>query len=443
MRKKFLTIAISLLSIACIPLAGQNTGFAYDLSKVFTQNQEKVSGVIWKSWRLFIYFDSVTRDTSDPDLYHVKGADMVKGGTTPFEGTILLGSVSKTKIEKGADTYSVSGHYVLEEDPSFYNYGIYEGECTFTIEIKNGRAVLYEKPAKGKTYANACFDGTWMASNGTQKGECRWGQGNYPVLGDLNVGKDSFLPNPKYASNGWGSFLKALGLESDPANPDRYRSTTAGRDSEMEAWINSRRNIAYHSAKASAPKAGSSGASIPFIPFDGMSGSVSSVETVSNLRNYNEADNSYSPGESYAKTSEEFDNSGRKTYHSFSGTGGISDSRMWEYSSGTLVGYTLADGAGQNSYGASSIGDVVTLSSTSEDCAPKPSKIVYRYSDSGRTMMDSNGNFEQDTFDSEGRITSRSTGEGAGRRTVSYTYDENGLLTGETITKGGKPYYLP
>jgi len=94
----------------------------------------------------------------------------------------------------------------------------------------------------------------------------------------------------------------------------------------------------------------------------------------------------------------------------------------------------------RTSYGASSIGDVVTLSSTSEDCAPKPSKIVYRYSDSGRTMMDSNGNFEQDTFDSEGRITSRSTGEGAGRRTVSYTYDENGLLTGETITKGGKPY---
>ncbi len=64
-------------------------------------------------------------------------------------------------------------------------------------------------------YSNNLFTGTWSSYGGSMTKPCNWGDYRIPNCGDLDSGDGEFVPNEKYRSKGWQSYVDAMNAPLD------------------------------------------------------------------------------------------------------------------------------------------------------------------------------------------------------------------------------------
>lgn len=187
----------------------------YDFSTLMVPRTEFLGFIGTDYRRIKVYFLSIVKDESNPDIYHIKGATIVKDNKCDFEGTVKVKSIreylkGQRTIENRFKSKNIMnqgvliGEYLFKENPNQKHVGTFEGIMTLSWYIDEFDILYYddlELMADG--YSNNQYVGTWTMYN-TQKGKpCNWGEYRIPMSGDLDIGAGEFAPNPKYNNEGW------------------------------------------------------------------------------------------------------------------------------------------------------------------------------------------------------------------------------------------------
>lgn len=169
--------------------------------------------------RLQISILSVTQDSTDLLLYHVKGVSLSGSNRCDFSGTIRLTQLRRfaqyhygvdNKFKGKAKSEGVLiGSYEFLEDSRSPHSGIFKGVMTNYWYRDMDNAFRYDdiELHSSDRYRNNQYIGTWQAYKSATVKVCNWGEYRIPFSGDLDVGAGEFSPNPKYHSQGWKTYV--------------------------------------------------------------------------------------------------------------------------------------------------------------------------------------------------------------------------------------------
>jgi hypothetical protein len=164
--------------------------------------------------RIKIYLSTITKDSVNPQIYHVLGSSIVKKNKCDFAGIISIEKIQEYKNQKiGLDSDFVGksktqgilfGKYIFKENSTQKHTGIFEGLVTLTWYVDNFNILHYDNIEwYSDNFKNNQYIGTWTEYNSTIKKVCNWGELRIPFSGDLDIGAGEFSPNSKYLNNGW------------------------------------------------------------------------------------------------------------------------------------------------------------------------------------------------------------------------------------------------
>lgn len=200
-----------------------------------TQERREPLGYLGNNYqRLWMHFISVIKNHDDPFEYYVHGKSRFKGNICDFQGVLRLSEATEfTELEYPDERQgTIKGEFFLYEDQKQSGTGTFSG--TFTTHWwldKNGK-VSYNGLLFGidDGYSNNEFTGVWTSHKSGKQLPCNWGDFRMPNGGDLDISASDFIPNEKYAANGWLTYLQAYSGRFDE------KTTQQARKKEEEAW---------------------------------------------------------------------------------------------------------------------------------------------------------------------------------------------------------------
>jgi hypothetical protein len=168
--------------------------------------------------RLKVYFDSIIKSKTRPNIYTVKGATVVKNNRCDFMGTIRFTQIreyrSATRTDE--DEYKSQGilkhgiaigAFRFEEDPKQKHVGVFEGTMLLYWYLDRNGTIRYDDIEIGAdAYRNNQYVSTWTQYGSKTGKRANWGEYRIPLSGDLDIGDGEFLVNPKYLDNGWREY---------------------------------------------------------------------------------------------------------------------------------------------------------------------------------------------------------------------------------------------
>ncbi|MDO9512784.1 MAG: hypothetical protein Q7J34_13570 [Bacteroidales bacterium] len=183
---------------------------SYDFSEALVQSDDApdVPGFISDHYRrLGIRLKSVVRNHQNPAEYYVYGKSKVRSNITEFAGLITIDSINR--IEKAGIIYLATyWSFQFSENQTDKHTGCFEGrgEAVFI----SGNPVFRTSPIINvlkDDNTDRIYYGHWITHDAKLKLPCSWGDFSIRNCGDLDVGKESFSPNPKYYSMGWNEIV--------------------------------------------------------------------------------------------------------------------------------------------------------------------------------------------------------------------------------------------
>jgi len=188
---------------------------AYDFGRLCLEHQSGRLGYIGSDYqRFYIHFTSITKDSSDPHLYHVRGKTRVRNNLCDFVGTLLLKSIRRLFDPDACENDvrpTVQGiacfTYEFREDPNQGHVGQFEGTAAIQWYLDSNKRLCYDKTWNcSDRFTNNCFVGEWTSYSTHVSKPCNWGDCRIPFSGDLDIGAGEFSPGPKYRRSGWEQF---------------------------------------------------------------------------------------------------------------------------------------------------------------------------------------------------------------------------------------------
>lgn len=174
--------------------------------------------------RVRLKFCSLRRKSST--LYAVKGFFLYKDQMSSFHGDLKLTDVALINpYDEGCeDPYPIDriraeGIVLANFRFALSDSGYLTGTCSagWWIDSTNHIHVNYRGDC-ADGFVNNQFAGTYYSSSMRQSVEIAWGDFRIPFSGDLDLGAGEFSPNPKYADQGWQSYLDAYEAPQSPSS---------------------------------------------------------------------------------------------------------------------------------------------------------------------------------------------------------------------------------
>jgi len=165
--------------------------------------------------RLRVYFNSITKSKTNPAVYLVKGATVVKGNRCEFSGTLRLTQVREYQsMHYGVDDEYKSqgirkqgvaiGTFRFSEDPKQKHVGVFDGTMLLYWYLDGSGNIQYDDVELGADgYRNNQYVSTWTQYGSKTGKRANWGEYRIPMSDDLDIGDGEFSVNPKYIDNGW------------------------------------------------------------------------------------------------------------------------------------------------------------------------------------------------------------------------------------------------
>ena len=185
----------------------------YDFSQPIRPQSDFLGFIEPNYQRLNVYFERVSKSKTDPRVYVVKGASVVKGNRCDFTGTIKLTEVreylrDEEYTSQGINRHGIAiGTFRFEEDPKQKHVGVFEGMMILYWYVDQKGRVRYDDMEIGADgYRNNQYVSTWTQYGSKTGKAANWGEYRIPMSGDLDIGDGEFSVNPKYLDNGWRDF---------------------------------------------------------------------------------------------------------------------------------------------------------------------------------------------------------------------------------------------
>lgn len=190
----------------------------FNFSTLLTPRFDFIGYISSEYKRFQIFYTSVSKNESDPEVYKISGITLVDNNTCNFSGTIRIEQVRKYKeIHSGLDSLSKNRHTNIEgvligkfqfnEDSNQKYSGKFEGIVTLYWYVDKYGLLHYDDMEFGSDgYINDQYVGKWT-EYGKEIGKiCNWGEWRIPFSDDLDIGEGEFSPNPKYYDKGWKEY---------------------------------------------------------------------------------------------------------------------------------------------------------------------------------------------------------------------------------------------
>jgi hypothetical protein len=181
--------------------------------------------------RIELVFTQVSRKEDQPNVYYIKGKNRYKGVITPFVGTLVLTQMveqphySKKELAGSDDPnayadpaldkeamYTAVGSFVLREDSTRKNAGVFRGSAALDVHLDPARGVRLETRT-GRTLTRngeAKFEGVWTPYGPASPKPVVWVENIFgygpQVFNNFAIGERDPDFNPKYAKLGWNTY---------------------------------------------------------------------------------------------------------------------------------------------------------------------------------------------------------------------------------------------
>jgi hypothetical protein len=200
----------------------------YDLTEFLNTEEEFGTDGVFDTMfqRIQIHFETIARDSIDGCVYHILGADRLKGLATPFKGEIKIfqivehvGNLYEPEVPSDDRLINFYGSYKFEEQSSVAGAGIFEGRLTIYMTLNSDNRLVDDiGEYMGDSFTNFTYQGTWTSYKTGQTKTCTWGQGRLPDTGDFDVGAGALFVNDKYKKNGWQKDENNIEYLDNPKN---------------------------------------------------------------------------------------------------------------------------------------------------------------------------------------------------------------------------------
>jgi hypothetical protein len=186
-----------------------------DFGRLCIQDQSARLGYIGKDFqRLFIHFTDISKDTSNPYLYHVRGKTLVRNNICDFAGNMHLTSIRRVYDPDACENDihpTVQGvsffTYDFTEDTSQKQTGKFQGTAIVQWYLDAKKKLCYDDTwSCADGFTNNCFVGKWTSYSSRVSKPCNWADYRIPFSGDLDIGAGEFHPDDKYLKSGWNYF---------------------------------------------------------------------------------------------------------------------------------------------------------------------------------------------------------------------------------------------
>jgi hypothetical protein len=182
--------------------------------------------------RIEVVFTQVNRDEARPNLYRVQGKTRYKSIITPFAGTLVFAQVveqphySKKELTEQVSTptfyfdpavdkatmYTAVGDFVLREDSTQNNAGIFRGNAALDLCLDPAKGLRIQSRV-GRTLTRngkVKFEGAWTPYGATSPKSVVWVEDIFSygpqVFNNFTIGERDPDFNPKYAKLGWNTY---------------------------------------------------------------------------------------------------------------------------------------------------------------------------------------------------------------------------------------------
>jgi hypothetical protein len=184
-------------------------------------------------YRIEMYFASVTKDSQQPNVYHVTGKSRFKKNITPFAGTITLDSIAEfqdpnirqedLRQMEVSRLYTSSGTFSFAEDSTYAGSGVFSGKLFVDFSVKNDEDMqlwFFSETDKTKG-AGFLFDGDWKSYKTGKTKPIIWAKDIFMIgnniLEQFSIGERDVEINPKYRKLGWDNFWENEEWWNEPA----------------------------------------------------------------------------------------------------------------------------------------------------------------------------------------------------------------------------------
>ncbi len=175
-------------------------------------SQDSRLGFIGDNYRrLQIRFLSVIKNYDNPFEYFLYGKSNTGSHICDFQGSLVITEVGKIDDNDHPDLIRgyASGDYVMFEDQTCFNSGIFRGSFTTTFYVDNQGTFHYDNLyADAPKFTNNEFIGDWEEYYSDTVKTCNWGDHRIPDSAALDTGVDQFYPAYKYQQYGWKEYLE-------------------------------------------------------------------------------------------------------------------------------------------------------------------------------------------------------------------------------------------
>jgi hypothetical protein len=188
---------------------------AYDFGALCLLHQTWRLGYIGKEYqRLYVYFTSISKDSSDPHIYRVRGVSRVKNNVCDFTGTMRLSWVRRAHAPDACENDirpAVQGiscfTYEFNEDPKQKHTGSFRGTAVLLWYLNKKKELCYDITWNcSDSFVNNCFVGTWMSYTTKVSRPCNWGDARIPFSDELDSGVGEFHPKANFLRFGWDTY---------------------------------------------------------------------------------------------------------------------------------------------------------------------------------------------------------------------------------------------
>lgn len=175
-------------------------------------------------YRIEFFFSNVTRDSLQPNVYHVTGKDRFKTKITPFEGTITFTKLATFKDPnlnqehynhdefELKEAYTTVADFELKENETTKGSGIFTGKMFMDFfERKDGQVELwYFSPNAPAEASGFKFEGSWTDYKKKITKPVVWARDLFAfannILTDFAIGEREVEINKKYRHLGWDNY---------------------------------------------------------------------------------------------------------------------------------------------------------------------------------------------------------------------------------------------
>lgn len=204
---------------------------ALDLASLFaTKNPEdgynnRFDGLYGKdNYRIEMFFSEVSKDLKNQNTYHIKGKSRFKKNIIPFDGIIIIDSLTAFE-DPNIDTayfgqeaikhkvvYSTVGKFILKEDSTAKGSGIFSGKISMDFLVRNDNTteLWFFSPQTKSKASGFRFIGEWQSYSTKAIKSVIWAKDLFSfvneIIKDFSIGERDVEINPKYRHLGWDNY---------------------------------------------------------------------------------------------------------------------------------------------------------------------------------------------------------------------------------------------